>query len=190
MRINVAEKNSSGTRNIASQKPMQALRDRPKAQVIVARSDTECARAASLFPKCVVLCPNSEWPDLTGRNVVAFGLPTAAVALTMAQVVKVIEGEIPAELTIQTALAWAKAQATPYAAPQVPEPSPSMTSEVSHDKPAVAAPESAPVVSGLGSLPDATPPHSSPEGKPQVADLDTARVTSTARRQMKLLKMR
>ena len=91
--------------------------------MLLCRSEAERERAAVLFPKLVAIYANGEmpWEALARRNVVAFGVVLAMQAGGYAASVKLIDDEIPTDLTQAEALAWAKARATPYNANPVPQ---------------------------------------------------------------------
>ncbi len=85
-------------------------------QLILCRSEAERERAAILFPRFEVQYANggTDWTLLEGRRVVSLGIEAATFAIGYAVEVKLIEAEIPPELTPDTAVAWAKANAVPY----------------------------------------------------------------------------
>lgn len=98
----------------------EEIEGRPTAQVILCATPEQRDRARSLFPKLVAVVANGDYSPLTGRRVVSLSLEMAHFAVAHAADLKVIEAEIPEDLTPENALAWAKANAAPY----TPNPAP------------------------------------------------------------------
>lgn len=85
-------------------------------QLILCRSEAECERAASLFPRfeCRYTNGGADWTEIEGRKVVSLGIELAHMAIGYAAEVKVIEAEFPPDLTPAGAIAWAKQNAVTY----------------------------------------------------------------------------
>lgn len=85
-------------------------------QLILCSSEKQLAAISKLFPKfeCRYVNGSMDWSALDGMSVVCFGEEQAHFANAYAAEVKVIAQAMPADLTLATALAWAKANAVPY----------------------------------------------------------------------------
>ena len=133
---------------------IDALAEKPRAQVLLCRSAEERERVAVLFPKFAAVAPNGDLSALAGRKVVAFGLALADAALGIAAEVKLIEAELP-DPPPANPVKWAQANAVSHKQNPVPQDS-------AAEAPPPAKAEAAPAPTGVkveavAPIPSATP---------------------------------
>lgn len=96
---------------------------KPARQILVCASAEQAERGAALFPALEARYLNGgDWAQLEGRRCVCLGDALAAFAFGYASETKVLPDDLPADLTAETALAWAKAHARLYDAQQQDQP--------------------------------------------------------------------